>query len=1191
MRKISKIAMTLAAAAITAVSCMQDAGVSNELKAGGQPVTITMDPGLTRAEEGTHLGDVLDRAVESLRVLIYENRTGQLLWNFTPDDLTQGFVDGDKDGKHEMTLEIMTGTYDFVFIGNELSGYADDPVLGNLLANEDNFDKMSELRQLTFGFSAFPLCRDIAGTTELIPMVTFVPTVKVLGDNEIDSPSTGHITGTWDVELERVGIRIDIELTLTEDQYQNYLDSKLLLWDPARAAYLRPRSDNLEHNTAGDDNISHDAANILCNVQDELGAGDVPTGRKIVSGSYLLPERILAAANDTEANAMTIELFNSGAEPKGSGKSSPIWYNDEDDQPTWSFPRNTYLKLAGTVLEDDIVFSDIMVIDWDREHNVDITDNGIIPPQSGIPAAPGVLGVNARTGELTLVGSVHYKNTDVATDGPNATKEFGPISDDPVWVLYFKWGSLIGINGIDSEFFNVGNIAWAPRGYNTTSLMEAIGYPETDAEGRIAWGRVPFTDQSNFPENIPSAGLGDPCAYANKGIATARYLMPTGAPWNGGTFGNTHDAGWPLANGATYVPESDDIPAGARTADWSMFLPTAGQLNENTGLYTPAGGGMYWSSTPQDAMLAHGMDFAGDNVAPTIGYNHRRGMVIRCVREPELTVEPTNVTIPFGGGDKTLTITSTIGGGKAAWVVEYPNGSGGWTGTRPAELDWLTMSAGGAGGTEALVVTAAPSPITSRTDGDDFAEAIENPHGTENDRWNLASRTGGTTEETANCYIVNNPGYYSLPLAYGNAIKEGVEVTAPYIGQEVASGTYLKNFIRHDGKAINNSYIYKNTGFSSPITDATLVWQDMPWLVTDVKLDEAKQNLLFTIEPRTIAQGNAVIAVRDCNGEIMWSWHIWVVPSRIIDVDDTMTDMIRTQADVYHSHMQYALGYTEAIAINYAARSAEIRITQTGVQEPLSRVVMINQTSGTVSRNHGNAYYQWGRKDPMIPTNGFNNTEARFVQWGVESYGTIGGDVASIQQGQPIAVVSSGNIMKAIKNPYVFYTVPIKNRDWNQNMSTAEGEKTDVHNLWSINSDYNDVDKSVYDPSPVGFKVPSSDVYTGFTKSGDPTTDIDNEGNVSGDFNNGWDFHTVAWRQWDTVFFPAYGFRKGSSGELSGLGDTGGYWLAEPITIEGSHHGLSLQFEIGTIIPKRDEVWRGDGRFVRPIAERSSFID
>ncbi len=1162
MRNISRIAILLAATALTAVSCMSDVGKPDERRVAGQPVTITMDPGLTRAGDDIHPGDVLDRAVKSLRVLIYNSRTGRLVWNFTPDDLSEGIFDGDEDGTHDMELEILTGTYDFVFIGNERSGYAADPALGNLLANEDNFDTMAELRQLTFGFSAFPICRDIEETTELIPMVTFMPAVKVLGDNEIDSPSTGHITGIWKVALDRVGIRIDIELTLTADQYVNYLDSKFLLWDPARAAYLLPRNDNMEHDTDGDDNLNYDAADILCDVRDELDIDDEPTGRKIVSGSYLLPERILSAVNDKEANAMTIELFNSGSEAKGTGKSAALWYEDEDDQPTWSFPRNTFLKMVGTVLEDKIVFSDITVIDWGGENNIDITDRGIILPKKGIPAPPGVLGVNARTGELTLVGSVHYKGTDVATDkreagkDDDATEEFGPISSDTVFVAYFKWGSLIGLNGDDSEFFNVGNLAWAPKSYNVASLMKNIGNPETGEEGRIAWGRIPFASQNDFPMNQPSFGLGDPCAYANKGTATARYAMPvSGAAngwWDRGTFGTVHDAPWPLSNGATFVPQAGEIPAGARTADWSMFLAVAGQRNEDTGLFTTLGGGMYWSSAPQDATKAFGMDFASDNVAPSVSYIQSKAIAIRCIDQtPKPVLLTYDVHFEFDGGtEKTAIESYYTDGTPIAWEVA------GYDTDDDGEFDdeapnWLTFPTSGDGGIETMEdyvieLTAKEREIVVENEWNIHLRSLSDKAGTSaSTPWNLSNQSNGMSdaiENTANCYIINEPGYYRLPLVYGNAVKNGYDNENSYkymgdpdapsslvvMGNNKPHSLILKNFVNHAKENITSPYI---SDHAEP-HDAVVVWMDAPGLVViDIAEDAITGSghnafLNFRVPKENIAQGNAVVAVRDSEGTILWSWHIWITAEMAVNAANPATDRAVNKNGVAYHFMQHHIGWASRGTSHYgkAERKVDILITQTGIDNPISKAFTVTQGFASFPRYGTAPYWHPGRKDPMPPANGIiERTEPPL--YGEYPYVFV-----------PFKLIgnstTTGTLDMGIRNPSTFYHAE---DCWYSPVEGVDGLRIRAFlayiNIWNANQtdylstylnpelkDYS-VKKTVYDPSPVGFHVPPAAAFTGFI-----TGDSNNKVNGTSNHVDGFNLYLDESKT-QTAFWPLAGIR------------------------------------------------------------------
>ncbi len=117
MKKIIKAVLLLVALAWTGVSCTQEIEIS-EPQEQGIPVVIRVDPG-TRA---IHVGNELDRTVETLRVLIYDTRGGVLKWNFSPEELDEHLSDGMVEGEEtssEVPLKIRTGVYDFVYIANE----------------------------------------------------------------------------------------------------------------------------------------------------------------------------------------------------------------------------------------------------------------------------------------------------------------------------------------------------------------------------------------------------------------------------------------------------------------------------------------------------------------------------------------------------------------------------------------------------------------------------------------------------------------------------------------------------------------------------------------------------------------------------------------------------------------------------------------------------------------------------------------------------------------------------------------------------------------------------------------------------------------------------------------------------------------------------------------------------------------
>ena len=125
-------------------------------------------------------------------------------------------------------------------------------------------------------------------------------------------------------------------------------------------------------------------------------------------------------------------------------------------------------------------------------------------------------------------------------------------------------------------------------------------------------------------------------------------------------------------------------------------------------------------------------------------------------------------------------------------------------------------------------------------------------------------------------------------------------------------------------------------------------------------------------------------------------------------------------------------------------------------------------------------------------------------------------------------------------------------------------------NLWSTDNDRTDANddvviKTVYDPSPVGYSLPASNAFTGFTTTGQ---NISNENiglfNVKGGFDKGWYFYRKPNRQGETFFFPASGCRYYSSGFVRSNSLSGSYWNAGA---GNSPYGISLVSYYGDIFP------------------------
>ena len=145
------------------------------------------------------------------------------------------------------------------------------------------------------------------------------------------------------------------------------------------------------------------------------------------------------------------------------------------------------------------------------------------------------------------------------------------------------------------------------------------------------------------------------------------------------------------------------------------------------------------------------------------------------------------------------------------------------------------------------------------------------------------------------------------------------------------------------------------------------------------------------------------------------------------------------------------------------------------------------------------------------------------------------------------------------------------------------------YNLWSTDNDKtvpNDevVIKSVYDPSPVGYSLPASNAFTGFTTTGNYTNNPV-EWNVKGNFDKGWYYYTKPGKQGNTLYFQAGGFRLYTSGNMLNFSASNYYWNGAPI----SHVAGRLLYLSQNLINPISDHFRSHGFSVRSAEERMRF--
>ena len=507
-----------------------------------------------------------------------------------------------------------------------------------------------------------------------------------------------------------------------------------------------------------------------------------------------------------------------------------------------------------------------------------------------------------------------------------------------------------------------------------------------------------------------------------------------------------------------------------------------------------------------------------------------------------LTVTGSN-DFTYTGGTQQYSVTSyrqnTQGSKEAVpWTAQYSTDNGAsWTAAQP---DWLTaFTASGAGGVTPQSYNATVSAQIG---------TVNNPHttalqtavvkGSEDSPYNLANQTnGGTTNEnTANCYVVSASGYYSFPLVYGNAIKNSATNASAYTTANSGSNI-LSTFINHTGNGITDPYITNNAGCVP--AKAELVWQDALSLVSDIKYNSGTNggNISFKVDPSTIRQGNAVIAIKDVNDQILWSWHIWVTDEEIKN-----TIAVINHQNVTYNLMSVNLGWCDSNTTSYAGRSCKVKFTAGDASE----VVIIKQVSASITVGGNHPYYQWCRKDPFLPSNGLANANKTWYDKDGNAH-TESPKTENLSTG---ATCITNYILK----PDVMH-------------SQYSGDNT-YANLWSADNNVytaNDenVIKTIYDPSPVGFKLPASNAFTGFTTTGEYVSTLSQ---INGEWDSslkGWNFYTDSSKN-KTIFFPASGYRNCSNGGARSVGSYGYCWSAVPNNQDGAR---SLTFYSSYVNP------------------------
>ena len=361
---------------------------------------------------------------------------------------------------------------------------------------------------------------------------------------------------------------------------------------------------------------------------------------------------------------------------------------------------------------------------------------------------------------------------------------------------------------------------------------------------------------------------------------------------------------------------------------------------------------------------------------------------------------------------------------------------------------------------------------------------------------------------TANCYVVSTPGTYAFPLVYGNAFVNGKANASAYTKVQ---GSYSHDFVNHLDNVITSPFIEDHDGCIANAAELSMA--DTDGVFSNMELIEGGNSkyIKFVVNSVPATGANGVISVLDANGVVMWSWHIWVWSEDLTPV--TITN-------------------------------------STGVDYNILPVNLATKKSTTTGKMY-NWFYQWGRSTPMLPPKDYNST-TNATNYGVKSFA--------------VSSAKADTYGVGIQNPQMFYKNSSSPYNW--------FGSTSYYNLWDANctstgNSDNTVTKTVYDPCPVGFKMPNGNTFTYFSTS-----------NVVGSFNNGWYFKRNA-EDTTGVFFPASGYRDYSVGSLSYVGSLGYVWFS---SASSQYYAYNLYFRSSNVDPQ-NLYSRANGYSVRPVQE------
>ena len=437
-------------------------------------------------------------------------------------------------------------------------------------------------------------------------------------------------------------------------------------------------------------------------------------------------------------------------------------------------------------------------------------------------------------------------------------------------------------------------------------------------------------------------------------------------------------------------------------------------------------------------------------------------------------------------------------------------------------------------------------------------------------------------ENNTSDFNIKRNGNYTYNITLNDIAATDTRVVVDFAGTEDLSSAGTANC--YLAKKVNTWYKFKATVRGNGAATAALISPTGSALAANAAINPASAELVwetnghgkiiqgvilkdgyvyFKTGPTT--EGNAVIAVKDRSGNVLWSWHIWKTHFNLAEMP---TQTYKTNPRIMNASLYYngLISRNLIMMDRNVGAEAEILYNSDTKEKTLS------------------LFYQFGRKDPFPAGKNKAGEISIYDKDGNHlDEPALRGD-KYIKMNSLISRETASIIAYAIAHPltFILYDMADVNTEYIPSYNWIYGAFSPTtawkasNNLWggdvngvsSLALDTKFIQKTIYDPCPLGWHMPPQDVWTNFTttNTGEIPPMLDYNTTIPTYYNSpaeekinvtveggGFFKTTVYGRRFfisstscEQAFSPAVGYRYGGNGQVYNIGYYCCVWSSSP---------------------------------------------